>query len=57
MAVGRYHALFAALGIRSQDTIFRLTNWALYSDPHAQGYLAGLDAEWNERLTRWCLGV
>ena len=32
-------------------------NRRLYIRPHVQEYLAGLDAEWEERLTRWTLGV
>ena len=57
MAVGRYRALFAAFGIRSQDALLRPTNRRLHIGPHVQEYAAGLDAEWEERLTRWTLGV
>ena len=49
--------LFAAFGIRSQNVLLRLTNRRLYIGPHVQEYLAGLDAEREERLTRWTLGV
>ena len=57
MAVGRYRALFAAFGIRSQNVPLRLTNRWLYIGPHVQEYLTGLDAEWEKCLTRWILGV
>ena len=56
-AVGRYRALFTAFGIRSQDVLLRLTNRRLYIGPQVQECLAGLDAEWEELLTRWTLGV
>ena len=57
VAVGRYRALFAAFGIRSQDVLLRLTHRRLYIGLHVQTYLAGLDAEWEERSTRLTLGV
>ena len=57
VAVDRYRTLFVAFGIRSQDILLRLTNRRHYIRPHVQEYLAGLDAEWEERLTRWTLGV
>ena len=57
VAVGRYRALFVAFGIRPQDILLRLTNRRLYIGPHVQEYLVGLDAEWEERLTRWTLEV
>lgn len=41
-------------GIRSQDTLLRLTNRRLYIGPHGQEHLADLVAEWEKRLTRWC---
>ena len=41
----------------SQDVLLRLTNRRLYIRTNVQEYLAGLDAEWEERLTRWTLGV
>lgn len=44
-------------GIRSQDILFRLANRRLYIGAHAQEHLAGLVAEWQERLTRWNLRV
>ena len=49
VAVGRYRALFAAFGIRSQTVLLWFTNRRLYIGPHVQEYLAGLDAEWEER--------
>ena len=52
VAVGRYHELFAAFGIRSQNVPLRLTNRRLYIGSHAQEYLAGLDAAWEERSKR-----
>ena len=51
-AVGRYRALFTAFGIRSQDILLRLTDRRLCIGPHVQEYLVGLDAEWEELLTR-----
>ena len=57
VAVGRYRALFAAFGIRSRDILLPLTNRRRYFGPHVQEYLAGLDAEREEHLTRWTLGV
>ena len=53
VAVGRYRTLLAAFGIQAQDILLRLTNWRLYVGPHVQSYLARLDGEWEERLTRW----
>ena len=35
----------------------RVTNRRLYIGPHVQEYLAVLDAEWEERLTRGTPGV
>ena len=55
--VDRYRTLFVAFGIRSQDILLRLQNRRPYTGPHAQEYFAGLDAEWEERLPRWILGV
>ena len=57
VAVRRHRALLAAFGIRSQNVLLRLTNRRLYIRTNVQEYLAGLDAEWEERLTRWTLGV
>ena len=57
VAVDRYRTLFVAFGIRSQDILLRLPNRRLYIGPLVQEYWAGLDAEWEERLTRWTLGV
>ena len=50
-AVGRYRALF------TQDILLRLTNRRLDIGPHVEEYLVGLDAKWEELLTRWTLGV
>ena len=47
----------AAFGIRPQDILLRFTNRRPYIGPDVQQYLASLDAEWEERLTRWILGV
>ena len=41
VAVGRYRALFAAFGIRSQNVLLRLTNRRLCIGLHVQDYLAG----------------
>ena len=49
---GRYRALFAAHAIQPQDVVLRLPNGRLYIGPHLQEYLASLDAECKERLTR-----
>ena len=57
VAAGRYRALFAAFRIQAQDILLRLTHWRLYIGSHVQPYLAGLDGEWEERLTRWTLAV
>ena len=57
MVVGRYRALFAAFGIQGQGILIRLTNWRLYIGPYGRSYLAGLDGDWEERLTRWTLAV
>ena len=57
VGVDRYHALFAAFGIQSQNVLLRLTNWWLYFRSHERKFSAGLDAEWEELLTRWTLGV
>ena len=56
-AADRYSALFTAFGIRLLDNLLQLTNRRLYIGPHVQEYLVGLDADWEERLTRWTLGV
>ena len=55
-AVGRYHAMLTAFGIRSQDILPRLPNRQLDIGPHVQEYLVGLDAEWEELLTRLTRG-
>lgn len=44
--------LFAAYGIRLQDTFYRPPNRRLYTKPHIHEYLAGLYTEWEERLAR-----
>ena len=49
VVVGHYRIQFSAFGIRSQNIQLRLTNRRLYIGPHVQEYLAGLDAEWEER--------
>ena len=40
----------------SQDVLLRLTNLRLYIRTNVQEYLAGLDTDWEERLTRRTLG-
>ena len=57
MAAGRYRTLFAAYTIQPQDILLRLPNQIIYIALHVQQYLVGLDAECEERLTRWTLGV
>ena len=57
VAAAHYHTLFAAHGIRPQDILLRLPNRRLYVGPHLQEYSAAIDTEWEERLTRWTLGV
>ena len=56
-AAGRYRTLFAAYAIQPQDILLRLPNQRLYIEPHDREYLVGLDAEYEERPTRWTLGV
>ena len=51
-AAGHYREIFAAYGIRPQETIFRLSNRTIYILPHVQEFLAGLDSTWEDRLTR-----
>lgn len=49
--------LFVAYGVRPQEISLQLPNHRLYIRPPVQEYLAGIDAKWEERLTRWALGV
>ena len=56
-AAGRYRTLFTAYSIQPQDILLRLQNQRIYIAPHVQQYLVDLDAECEERLTRWTLGV
>ena len=56
-AAGRYRSLFAAYAIQPQDILLRVPNQRIYIAPHVQQYLVGFDAECEERLTRWTLGV
>ena len=39
------------------DTVLRLPNRRIYILPHVQEFLAGLDSTWEDRLSRWTLGV
>ena len=55
-AAAHYRTLFGAYGIRPH-ILLRLPNRRLYIGPHVQEYLAGLDAEWGERLMRWTRDV
>ena len=57
MAAGRYRTMFAAYAIQPQDILLRLQSQRLYIAPHVQQYLVGLDAECEEQLKRWTLGV
>ena len=52
-----YRTLFAAYGIRPQDTLLQFSNRRLNIGPHVQECLAGLDAELGERLMRWTCDV
>ena len=52
-----YRTLFAAYGIRPQDTLLQFSNRRLNIGPHVQEYLTGLDAELGERLIRWTRDV
>ena len=52
-----YRERFAAYVIRPRDVLLRLPNRRIYIGPQVQEFLAGLHAEWEERLTRWTLGV
>ena len=56
-AAGHYREIFAAYGIRPQDTVLRLPNRRIHILPHVQEFLAGLDSTWEDRLPRWTLGV
>ena len=56
-AAGRYRVLFAAYDIQPQDILLRNPNQILYIGPRVQEYLVGLDAEFEERLTRGTLGI
>ena len=40
-----------------RDILLQLPNRRFYIGPHVQEFLAGLQVEWEERLTRWTLGV
>ena len=56
-AASCYRVVFEAYAIQPQDIFLRLPNRRVYIAPHDQEFLAGLDSEWEERLTRWTLGV
>ena len=56
-AAGQYRELFAAYGIRLQDTLLRLLNRRIYILPHVQEFLAGIDSTWEDLLTTCTLGV
>ena len=56
-ATVRYRVVFEAYAIQPQDIFLRLPNRRIYMVPHVQEFLAGIDSEWEERLTRWTLGV
>ena len=49
--------VFEACAVQPQDIFLRLPHRRIYIAPHVQEFLAGLDSEWEERLTRWTLGV
>lgn len=51
-AAAHNHTLFAAYGIRLQDTFPRLPNRRLYIGSHIQECLPGLYTEWEKRMTR-----
>ena len=52
VAVDRYRTLFVVFEVRSQDILLPFSNRRLYMAPHVHDYLADLDAEWEECLTR-----
>ena len=56
-AAGRHCTLFATHAIQPQNILLRFPNQRIHIAPHVQQYLVGLDAESEERLTRWTLGV
>ena len=56
-AAGHYRQIFAAYAISPHDIALRLPNRRIYILPHVQDILAGLDSTWEDRLTRWTLGV
>ena len=51
-AAARYRVVFEAYAIQPQDISLRLPSRRIYIAPHVQEFLAGLDSEWEERLTR-----
>ena len=56
-AAADYRQRFAAYAIQPRDIVIRLPNQRIYIGPHVQEFLAGLHAEWEDRPTRWTLGV
>ena len=56
-AAGLDRDIFAAYGIRPQDTVFRLPNRRIYILPHVQEFLVGLESTSEDRLARWTLEV
>ena len=56
-AASHYREAFAAYAIRAQDISLRLPNRRIYILLHVEEFLAGLDSTWENRLTRWTLGV
>ena len=54
---GRYCLLFAAYAIHPHNILLRLPNQRLYIESHVREYQVGLDAECEERITRWTLEV
>ena len=54
---GHYREIFAAYGVRPQDTVLELPNRSIYILPYVQEFLAGLDSTWEDFLTRWTFRV
>ena len=56
-AAAHYRTLFAAHDIRPRDILLRPPVRKFDIGPHVQEFPAGLHVEWEDRLTRWTLGV
>ena len=48
---------YAVCCVRHPTAGYLVQSQIIYIAPHVQQYLVGHDAEWEDRLTRWTLGV